>query len=91
VDPAIAALDRLDAAIAAAKGGPNGLKGKEANSLESLARDIRRALTTGDRRSALESARKLDERVEDLDEKIGRDQAARLRTASANLIHALGG
>jgi serine/threonine-protein kinase len=90
-DPAVAALDRLDAAIIAARGGPNGLKGKEANSLESLAREIRQEVTRGDRRAALESARKLDKRVNDLDDKIGRDQAARLRTASANLLDALGG
>jgi hypothetical protein len=40
---------------------------------------------------ALEAARKLDKRISDLDDKIGRDQAARLRTASANLLDALGG
>jgi hypothetical protein len=91
IDPAIAALDEVDAAIAAAKGGPNGLKGKEANDLESQAAAVRRALAEGNRRAALDAARKLDKRISDVADKIGRDQAARLKAASSNLLHALGG
>jgi hypothetical protein len=90
-DPALAALDAMDAAIAAAKGGPDGLKGKEANDLETLAATVRRALADGNRRAALDAARKLDKRISDLADKIGRDQAARLKAASADLLHALGG
>jgi hypothetical protein len=85
------ALDQVDAAIAAARGGPEGLKGKEANDLESLAGSVRRALTKGDRKAALEAARKLDKRVNDLADKIGRDAGARLESASAKLVDALGG
>jgi hypothetical protein len=91
LDPAIRALDAMDAAIAAAQGGPDGLKGKEARDLESMASAVRRALATGDRRAALDAARKLDRRVSDLDDKIGREQAARLKAASADLVRALGG
>ena len=90
-DPALVALDKVDAAIAAAKGGSDGLKGKEARDLESLAASVRRALTNSDRREALEAARKLDKRVNDLADKIGRDAAARLKSASATLVDALGG
>ena len=90
-DPAFAALDAMDAAIAAAQGGPDGLKGKEAKDLESMAAAVRRALTAGDRRAALDAARKLDRRVDDVADKISRDRAARLRTASENLLNALGG
>ena len=36
-------------------------------------------------------ARKLDRRVNDLSDKIGRDQAAQLQAASANLVQSLGG
>jgi hypothetical protein len=90
-DPAFAAIDAMDAAIAAARGGPDGLKGKEANDLESLAAAVRRALTSGNRRAALDAAQKLDERVSKLGDEIGRDQAARLRAASTNLVQALGG
>jgi copper homeostasis protein CutC len=81
----------MDAAIAAARGGPDGLKGKEANDLETMAAAVRRALTSGNRRAALDAAQKLDERVSKLGDEIGRDQLARLRTASANLVQALGG
>jgi hypothetical protein len=91
LDPAIAALDELNAAIAAARGGPNGLKGKEANDLESLAGQVRRALTEGNLRAALDAARKLDRRISDLADKIGRDQAGRLKAASSDLLRALGG
>jgi serine/threonine-protein kinase len=91
VDPAIRALDAMDAAIAAAQGGPDGLKGKEARELESIAAAVRRALSSGDQRAALDAARRLDRRVSDLDDKIGRDQAARLKAASADLVRALGG
>jgi eukaryotic-like serine/threonine-protein kinase len=90
-DPAIAALNQVDAAIAAAKGGPDGLKGKEANDLESMAAAVRRALAEGNRRAALDAARKLDKRISDVADKIGRDQAARLEAASADLLDALGG
>jgi hypothetical protein len=81
----------MDAAIAAAQGGPDGLKGKEAKDLESMAAAVRRALTAGNQRAALDAARKLDRRVSDLGDEIGRDQAARLEAASADLVRALGG
>ena len=48
------ALDTLVGAISAAKGGPDGLKGKDANDLEAAAR-VRRALDAGDRRAALDA------------------------------------
>ena len=48
-DPAIAALDALGAAINAARGGPDGLKGKDANDLEERVAAVRRALDGGDR------------------------------------------
>lgn len=90
-DPAIAALNAMDAAIAAARGGSDGLKGKDANELEKQTADIRRALDSGDRAAALDMARKLDRRVADLAKNLGTDQATRLRTASEDLVRALGG
>ena len=91
LDPALAALNAMDAAISAARGGPDGLKGKEANDLETRAAEVRRALASGDRAAALDAARKLDKRVADVTKDLSRDQAARLRTASQNLVRALGG
>jgi serine/threonine-protein kinase len=91
IDPIVRAIDAMDRAIAAAQGGPDGLKGKEAKDLESMAAAVRRALASGDQREALDAARKLDRRVSNLADEIGRDQAARLRAASADLVQALGG
>jgi serine/threonine-protein kinase len=90
-DPARASLSAMDAAISAARGGSDGLKGKDANDLEKRTADIRRALDAGDRAEALDLARKLDRRVADLADHLGKDQASRLRTASRNLVQSLGG
>jgi hypothetical protein len=80
----------VDAAIAAARGG-HGLKGKEANDLEALARRVRTALADGDRSAALSDARDLDRRIRDLTKGDDGGDARRLRAASAALIDALGG
>jgi eukaryotic-like serine/threonine-protein kinase len=90
-DPARASLGAMDAAISAARGGPDGLKGKDANDLEKRTAAIRRALDGGDRDEALDLARKLDRRVADLDEHLDEDAASRLREASRDLVRALGG
>jgi hypothetical protein len=90
-DPARASLAAMDAAISAARGGPDGLKGKDANDLEKRTSDIRRALDDGDRDAALDLARKLDRRVADLADHLGKDQARLLRAASQDLVRALGG
>jgi eukaryotic-like serine/threonine-protein kinase len=90
-DPALASLAAMDAAISAARGGPDGLKGKDANDLEQRTAAIRQALDDGDRKVALDLARKLDRRVADLAKHLGEDQASRLRTASQDLVRALGG
>ncbi len=90
-DPARASLTAMDAAISAARGGPDGLKGKDANDLEDRTAAIRQALDAGDRTKALDLARKLDRRVADLADHLGEDQAARLRSASRDLVQALGG
>ena len=72
-DPAVRALDDLDAAIAAARGGHDGLKGKDANDLAARVAVVRRDLDAGDRAKALRDARELDQRVRD------RGQGARRR------------
>jgi hypothetical protein len=56
-----------------------------------MAAAVRRALASGDRRAALDAARKLDRRISDLEDRIGRDESARLEAASADLVRALGG
>jgi serine/threonine protein kinase len=91
IDPAITALDNVDAAISAARGGPDGLKGKEANELESMAAKVRHDLDQGDRAAALKDARDLDRRVRDVSRHLDKAAADRLRSASAALVAALGG
>ena len=88
-DPALAALDAMDRAIAAARGGPDGLKGKEANELEDLAGRVRRDVLAGDRAKARDDAAALDRKIRDVARHLGNDAAARLRSASQDLLSAL--
>jgi hypothetical protein len=87
----VTALDNVDAAIAAARGGPDGLKGKDANALESMATRVRRDLEEGNRRKALDDARALDRRARDLSHHLSEAAAQRLTDATAALVDALGG
>jgi Protein kinase domain len=90
-DPALAALDHLSAAIQSARGGGDGLKGKERNELESKVAEIRGDLDRGDRAKALRDARELDHRIHDLADHLNEDDARRLESASSGLLNALGG
>lgn len=91
VDPARGAIDAVDAAITRARGGPDGLKGKEANDLQSLAARVRADLDGGDRTKALKDARALDDRIRRDADHLRDDDAARLKAASSDLLRALGG
>ncbi len=91
IDPAVHALDEVDAAISAARGGRDGLKGKEANELASRVAVVRRDLDSGDRPKALRDARELDRRVRDRVEGLDDEAAHRLTAASAALVTALAG
>jgi hypothetical protein len=81
----------MDAAISAARGGSDGLKGKDANDLEKRTAQVGKALDAGDRRKALDLAQELDRRVRDLGDHLDEDAASRLRSASRDLVRALGG
>jgi hypothetical protein len=91
VDPALRALDELDAAIAAARGGPDGLKGKDANELAERVAVVRRDLAANDRAKALRDARDLDRRVRDRARRLDEQTAKALTDASTALVTALGG
>jgi hypothetical protein len=90
-DPAIRALDDLDAAIAAARGGHDGLKGKDANDLAARVAVVRGDLDAGDRSKALRDARELDRRIRDRARDLDNEAGDRLIAASAALLRALGG
>jgi hypothetical protein len=86
---ALAALDGVDDAIAAAKGA-GGLKGKDANELERRARDVRSALTQGDldkaAKAANELANSVDKVADDIDDE---DVARRLQNAVEAVVDIL--
>ncbi len=85
---ALAALDGVDAAIAAAKRS-GGLKGKEANELERRASDVRSALDAGDLDAAAKAAENLAESVHDLGDEMDEDAARRLENAVTAVIEIL--
>ena len=89
VGRALTALDDVDAAIAAT-GGKDGLKGKERNDLERLARAIRSALGNGDLDQAGSAAEELKDRIERLGDKLDERRGERLRDAVDALIEILG-
>jgi hypothetical protein len=91
IDPVTARLDDVDAAIAAARGGPDGLKGKQANELTAQAAKVRRDVQAGQWAAALHDARDLDRRARDVGEDLDEARANRLTSATSALVRALGG
>jgi serine/threonine-protein kinase len=87
-DRALAALDGVDAAIGAAKGG-GGLKGKEANTLEAKAREVRSALQAGDLDKAAKAADALDAAVKKVAREIDQGPRERLENAVTAVIEIL--
>jgi eukaryotic-like serine/threonine-protein kinase len=86
---ALAALDGVDDAIAAAKGA-GGLKGKEASELERRARDVRSALTQGDLDEAAKAAHELADSVDKVADEIDdEDVARRLQNAVEAVVDIL--
>jgi protein kinase-like protein len=90
-DPALARLDDVDAAIAAARGGHDGLKGKDANDLTALADRVRQDLAAGRRDTALRDALTLDRRARDVARHLEGDRGDALTSATGALVDALGG
>jgi hypothetical protein len=77
------------AAIAAAKGGPDGLKGTEARDLDARLDRIVVDIRNGDRAEARELATALAERIAKL--KVKGSAGERLRTTADALVDALAG
>ncbi len=82
----LAALDQVDAAIAAAKGGRDGLKGKDANDLEALASQLRAAIIAGDDETAASAAAALAERTTALASKLQDPRIQDLQAAVVALV-----
>jgi serine/threonine-protein kinase len=88
-DRALAALDAVDAAISATAG-KDGLKGKERNDLERLARDVRSALVEGDLDAARTAAAALADQIDKVSKKLDEQRARRLADAASALSDILG-
>jgi eukaryotic-like serine/threonine-protein kinase len=87
---ALAALDQVDAAIAATTG-KGGLKGNQRNDLEQRAAAVRSALQSGDLDAARDAADALAERIDKLDKELDKERRRRLADAVETLLDILGG
>jgi hypothetical protein len=87
-----AAVRDVQVAIAAAKGGRDGLKGKEANDLDAIVNSVQQALDDGTLRDAAKRSDELVHRVEDLIRRraVTGQQADQLLAAARALRDALG-
>ena len=85
-----AAIADLRAAVAAAKGGRDGLKGKEANDLDGRISSVGDALDEADLDTAAERAGDLLERIEDVaDKQLSEARGATLVAAGRALVNAI--
>jgi serine/threonine-protein kinase len=82
IQGALAALDAYDRALASDKGGPSGLKNKDARTLESLSGQVRSALVHGDLAKAASTAAKLVDETDRLAGGLPDAAAAQLRDAA---------
>ena len=86
----MAALDAYDRALASDKGGPSGLKNKDARTLESLSGQLRSALVHGDLAKAASTAAKLVDETDRLAGGLPDPAAAQLRDAAQAVQDAIG-
>jgi hypothetical protein len=86
----VAALDRVDAAIEAARGGKDGLSGRDANDLAQLASTVRDAVQRGDVPAAQAATATLRERVDELGKGLDKDRREALQAAVDELARTLG-
>ena len=87
--PALAAVEDVLAAIEAARGGANGLKGNEANDLVSLTERVRSALVGEDYEKAREAAQALADKAEKVSKDLSEARRTRLITAIDALREAI--
>jgi hypothetical protein len=85
----LAALDQVDAAIAAARGGKDGLGGRDANELTQLAGTVRTDVNRGDLGGAANAAQSLSDRARALTEKLDKQRRDALLAAIDALVQAL--
>jgi tRNA A-37 threonylcarbamoyl transferase component Bud32 len=86
---ALAALDQVVIAIDQAKGGPNGLSGKDAGELLKLADEVRRHLEDEQFRDARAAAERLADRADKATKGVDAERAQRIKDAISTLIDAI--
>jgi hypothetical protein len=87
--PALAALDQVVIAIDQAKGGPDGLNGKDAGELLNLAGEVRRHLEDEQFTDARAAAQRLSDRADKALKGVDAERAQRIRDAISALIDAI--
>jgi len=83
------AIDRVDAAIEAARGGKDGLNGRDANELEQLAASVRAAVQRGDLGAARTTASTLADRARALTAGLDADRRQPMLAAIDALVAVL--
>jgi len=83
------ALDAVVAGIEAARGGKDGLSGKDANELEQLVATVRTDLEEGRLDAARTAAQALDDRVRELGDRLDPQRRDALQAAADNLVAAI--
>jgi hypothetical protein len=87
----LAAVDRVDAAIEAARGGKDGLSGKDANELAQLSTSVRNALHRGDVGAAASAAKTLSDRADEVAKGLDKHRRDALLSAIDDLVSAVSG
>jgi len=87
--PALAALDNVVTAIDQARGGPDGLNGKDAGDLLNLAGEVRRHLEDEKFDEARAAAQRLADRADKVLKGVDAERAQRIRDAISTLIDAI--
>lgn len=87
--PVLVAIDRVDAAIEAARGGKDGLNGRDANELEQLAASVRAAVQRGDLGAARTAASTLADRARALTAGLDADRRQPMLAAIDALVAVL--
>lgn len=85
----VAALNQVDAAIEAARGGKDGLNGHDANELAQLAGTVRQDVDRGDLGAATTAAQALSDRARELTAHLDKEIRDPLLTAIDGLLQAL--
>ncbi len=87
----LAAVDSFEQTLAKLSGGPGGIKGKDAKTLNNLGEQVRSALQNGDFKRAQDQAGQLVEQANQVADRLSGDAASQLTQAAQSVQDAVGG